>query len=628
MLDKTTPVLKPYQHGKRSNLTAQQLVDKIFGKGGIYDRIEKRWDAYEKHKAWRGQFLRTTKRGPEPTFTHEETGKEISAARALDPCPRINKALSELVGLSIDTYKEGVVKEFFEMANRDPALKAKLAQLPLISAYSESEMEKYYARAALARIERRDNGTVMMSEEAVAKIKETAEARVTDYLSKNGKRYKTRRSDDEKMELAVPADAKDADLAADIKRARKLFRLDETLKPFPYTHNYEHLAYGEKFLIENPAGHGNYPKSMQSMAQKVALPPNDPDGTSKISKEIKAKNPQLFGVEDLHDKYMTFVGSGALPLTGFVNQIVTGCKVNLIDVDPEAVELSQKLRTHLEFLGVLDKDTVSVYIEHGNQVHYGGPRDDADRVTHRGQRFISDRPHYRYVGNKLTEREKEDIKYIPTDILYIASLIPNDIKKSIIRNLEENKLDPVPVAVVRSARGLSSMLYESIHEGDKDIIGSSPHYHDYGSIVPKRHTITYGNPHTAQDEGHASPVSITALLSDDNVNTAHIYYRSPLPILNPHAIFLPGSDFDLKLQAELAQDGGTVDYSHLTQHGPALLRQMRQELERFAREKGVDVNTKFLDGRMVRDAKTPEQLIEAYRQIGKQYGEARRGLAR
>ncbi len=628
MLDKTNPVLKPYQHGKKSNLTAQELVDKIFGKGGIYDRIEKRWDAYEKHKAWRGEFLRTTKRGPEPTFKQEETGEDISGARALDPCPLINEALSELVGLSIDTYKEGVVKEFFEIAGRDPVIKTKLAKLPLVSAYSESEMEKHYARAALARIEKRDNGTVMMSEEAVAEIKQKAESRVAEYLSSTGKRYKMRRSDDEKMELAVPADTKDSDLAADIKRARKLCRLDETLKPFPYTHNYEHLAHGEKFLIENPAGHGNYPKSMQNMAQKIALPPNDPDGTSNAGKQIKAKNPQLFGVEDLHDKYMTFVGSGALPLTGFVNQIVTGCKVNLIDVDPEAVELSQKLRTHLEFLGVLDKDTVSVYIEHGNQVHYGGPRDDADRVTHRGQRFISNKPHYRYVGDKLTEREKEDVKYIPTDILYIASLIPNDIKKSIIRNLEENKLDPVPVAVVRSARGLSSMLYEPIHDGDKDIIGSSPHYHDYGSIVPKRHTIPYGNPHTAQDEGHASPVSITALLSDDNVNTAHIYYRSPLPMLNPQIVFLPDSSFDLKLQEELAQHGGTVDYGHLTRHGPALLRQMKQELERFAASKGIHVDTRFLEGKTVKDAKTSEELIEAYRQIGRQYTEATQGLSR
>ncbi len=629
MLNKTNPVLKDYKNSPKSELTAELLVKKIFGADGIYARIETRWKAYESHQEWRSEFLKSKERGSEPIYLDEKTGDVISGSRALDPCPLINGALSELVGLAIDSYQEGVVKEFYERVNADPETKTKLANIPAISAYSEGEMEKFYAQAALDRIEKPYNGSVVMADEAVKKIKYDAELRVKNYLSENGFRYISHYNEQEKMNIFGAADSKDSELVNTINTARKLFRLDETLQPFPYTHNYEHLAYGEKFLIENPAGHGNFPKSLQTIAQKIALPANDPEALSDASRLVKLQNPDIFGVEDLDEKYMTFVGSGALPLTGFVNQIITGCNVNLIDVDPEAVELSQKLRTHLEFLGVLEKDAVSVYIEHGNQVHYGGPREDGDRLSHRGQRFVVDGQHFNFnTKGELSSRESEDLKYIPTDILYIASLIPNNIKRGMVKNLEENKIDPVPVTIVRSARGLSSMLYEPIHEAENDLIGSSPRYHEYGSIIPKRHTESYGNPHVALSEDYISPVSITALLSDDNVNTAHIYHRSALPLINPHVVFLPDSSFDKQAKKDLEEDGGRMDYSYLTQHGPALLKQMKQELTRFAKSKGYEINTDFLNPDLVDSAQTSQTLIEAYRNFTRQFTEVKQQLSR
>jgi hypothetical protein len=626
MTNRKSPLLKPYRKNEKSQLTAQELVNRVFAPEGIYAQIEERWNAYTKHKKWDDAFMDTVTRGEEPFFTDEE-GHKISGARALDPCPTVNKALSELVEICLQSYDEGVVKSFFDIANANPDYREKLKSIPLISAYSEGEMEKFYARKALERIEERYNGSVRISEQAISEIKHDAEGRVKDYLEKSGKRFTERYDEHEKMKLIVPADTADKALADDIKTARRLFRLDEAIKPFPYTHNYEHLAYGEKHLIENPAGHGNFPKSLQTNLQKVTLPPNDPEGITKRGKQIKAINPDIFGVEDLKEKYMTFVGSGALPLTGFVNHIISGCKVNLIDSDPEAVELSRKLRNHLELLGVLKREAVSIYIEDGNQVHYGGPRkNEAERLKHRGQNFKLGHSHYTFADGEFQSRDNEDVRYIPTDILYIASLIPTNVKKSIMKNLEENHKDSVPVCIVRSARGLSSMLYEPIHEAGKDIVGGSAHYHTYGSIIPERHSITYQNPHVASAEGYASPVSITAQISDDNINTAHIYYRSLLPMESSSIIFLPGSKFDEQLRKDLAEEGKEPDYSFLPEHGPTLLKHMRQELGRLAEKKGIELDTDFLDPKNLEKIPTLPDLVEAYRQICRKYTEVSKGL--
>ena len=263
-------------------------MEKILGEDGIFSHIENRWAAYKQHQQWRSRFLQEINQNPEPAFIDEDTGEKISGARALDPCPRVNQALSELVELCIDTYPEGVVKKFFELAHANPDYSRKLTDIPAISAYSEGEMEKYYARAALARIEKRYNGSVVLADEVINDIKNKAEQRVREYLSQNGVEYTMRYFEKEKMELAVPAHSHEREAAEDIKKARKLFRLDETIQPFPYTHNYEHLAYGEKHLIENPAAHGNLPKSLQAMAQKVTLPALDPEGKNARRKKNKS----------------------------------------------------------------------------------------------------------------------------------------------------------------------------------------------------------------------------------------------------------------------------------------------------------------------------------------------------
>ena len=159
------------------------------------------------------------------------------------------------------------------------------------------------------------------------------------------------------------------------------------------------------------------------------------------------------------------------------------------------------------------------------------------------------------------------------------------------------------------------------------MVGSSPHYHGYGSIIPQRHACHYLNPHIGAAEGHASPASLSALLSDDNVNTAHIYYRSQLPLLDPEIVFLPGSPFDAQVKKDLAAEGREVDYSHVTEHGPAVLKHMQKELERMAKDKGITVNTEFLDGRPAASAHTQKALIEAYRDIATQYGEVKKQLS-
>ncbi len=613
----TSPKLKKYSNNTVNGATAEELVEKVFGKEGLYQKIEHRWEAYKAHQAWDNAFHSQSSRGQEPTFVDEETGEKVLGDRALDPCDIVNETLSNLVGLCIEQYKEGVVKDFFKIVKANPNYAQKLKEIPLISAYSEGEMEKYYAQKALDRFEEASQ----TGHDLVKEIKQKAEDRLIAYFEERGDAVHLEYNEKEKRDMVVADFLDNTALQEEIKTARKLYLLDETIQPFPYTHNYEHLAYGEKHLLENPVGHGNFPKALLKTAQATRLPANDPEGTSPEATAIKQKNPDLFGIENIKNKYMTFVGSGALPLTGFVHQAVTGCKINLVDVDPKAVELSQKLRNQLVTVGALEKDAVQIYIEHGNQVYYGGPRVDDDRVEHRGERFRLAHPHYSFENNKWHSRKDEDVLYLPTDVLYIASLIPNNIKKSMIRNLEENTLDSVPVTVVRSARGLSGMLYEPIHDSDKDLVGASALYHDYGNIAPQRHTVSYINPHTAVAEDYINPVCVSAIVSDDNVNTAHIYYRKQLPVVNADVVFLPGSGVANQLEKDLAEEGKQVDYSFLYRHGPKVLQQMKQEMERFAKDNGLQVDTSFLNKRNLDTAETHEQLIDTYRQMVKAYGE-------
>ena len=548
MLDPAKPILKPYRHSSRSDVTAQELVDKILGDNGIYTKLEKRWKAYQDHQDWHAHALTSNPRRKTPTFIDED-GRTRPASEALSPSPSVNANLSELVEYCTAAYQEGVVAEFFDIANSNDTYRKRLSQLPALTGSAEGEMEKYYARQALERITVRDNGNghIALSDEAVQSIKERAEIRLADYLNANGTRFHLKKANN--MMLIVPDNANDKELVAQIRR---ILRLDETIQPFPYTHNYEHIAYGEKHLLSDPHVHKNFPLDMlreQQQSMIEGLPPEE-------AKAVMDQHPETFGITHLEEKYMTFVGSGALPLTGLMNHIISGCKINLVDRDPEAVDISRKFVTYLELLGVLEKDAVKVYTSEGADIHYGGPSRDLERGQYAGEARYN-APHVELQADGRLNKTTKNKIYVPTDILYIAGLIPNKDKQTMMLNLENNDQDPVRNIMVRSARGLSRMLYEPVKN---EAFEQNSYYASHGTLVPERHLLPYTKPLEAYKEDSATPATVSAILSDDNINTAILLHRNDLPMINPNIMFEEGSKFAQQLEKDL---GHKPDFSHI-----------------------------------------------------------------
>lgn len=513
MLDSTPPLLRAYRTSERLNISAPQLVDRILGDEGIAAQLMPRWQAYQAHAQWRG-----ARSGEEPRFTGDD-GSVHPGSEAMSPSRTVNRLLGELVELTTSPYPEGVVRNFFKLAQANPACKARMAELPLLCCMAEGEMEKHYAQAALHQLEAAERTSARDGNP----LAERAHQRLDNYCDRPEFRREKFASVTEKNHR--------------IGQARRIFLLDEALKPFPYTHNYEHIAYGERRLLTDPRGHGNYPDSLLKHNQDRLLA-----GKAGAEREAAvARNPKDFGIPDLTQKHMTFVGSGALPLTGFMNHILTGCKVNLVDIDEDAVALSRKLVTRLEALGVLEKDAVKVYAAPASGVHYGGA--DAGGG----------------YGHKAGETMPDGKIHVPTDVIYIAGLIPNEAKAALMADLETNKSEPVRTMMVRSARGLSRLLYEPVNNAAFE---ENTRYHASGSLIPERHVLPYRRRANAWAEDGADPVSVTAVLSDDNVNTALLLHRSELPLVNQDVMFEKGSKFAGEVEREL---GHAADYSHIDQ---------------------------------------------------------------
>lgn len=568
MPDITHSVLKPYRKSERNPTTAQELVERILGDDGIYTHLETRWEAYKAHEAWEeSRFADSKPSEPEPRFTDELTQQERPGNEALWPTTPIasrterplivpvpppsgvvDESLSELVGLCAQAYNEGVVAEFFKLANENPKYRARMEELPALTGSAETEMEKFYARAALNRLNPPENGSGLsgISEATMHEIREMAEVRLEGYLEKNGIDFQWEEKGQERRIRAVNPEDK-----ATIDQARRMLRLDETIWPFPYTDNYEQIAYGEHHLLTDPHVHQNFPAQLLKAQQEDLLKNKTPEEIA----DIKEKHPETFGVQNLEGKYMTFVGSGSLPLTGIMNHIVSGCKVNLVDSDPEAVEISNKFITYLESLGVVKPGAIKVYRTNGEEVHYGGPRKGFERADHAGR--VHPETHYTLDDQGHWQEGKKDKVYVPTDILYIAGLVPTEGKNTILHNVVEDKSDPVQHVMVRSARGLSRLLYEPVENGP---FYKNTFFRMHGTVVPERHMVDYQDAVLSYKEDGMTRPSVSAALSDDNVNTAILLHRRELPIIDSSVPFEEGSKIARHVESLL---GHSADYSHI-----------------------------------------------------------------
>jgi hypothetical protein len=124
---------------------------------------------------------------------------------------------------------------------------------------------------------------------------------------------------------------------------------------------------------------------------------------------------------DLKNKYVTFVGAG-FPLSGISINILTGAKINLIDID------EVQLKKAKDFLNIISKSGI-INIKDFSFTH-------ADGQT------IS------YSNGK-----------IKTDILHFASALPKSVKTEIFKNIQNERNRKI--IIDRYVSGIFKLLYDN-----------------------------------------------------------------------------------------------------------------------------------------------------------------------
>lgn len=120
---------------------------------------------------------------------------------------------------------------------------------------------------------------------------------------------------------------------------------------------------------------------------------------------------------------IAFCGSGPLPFTGILLALYMEVNVTLIDCDAEAVELSTRLIDAWEKNGIIPKGQVSIICANGADVAF---------------------------NESVAGKES-----VWCDVLFVAALIPNDVKEVMIRNVCRAR-ENGPLVVLRTAHGLTA----------------------------------------------------------------------------------------------------------------------------------------------------------------------------
>lgn len=150
--------------------------------------------------------------------------------------------------------------------------------------------------------------------------------------------------------------------------------------------------------------------------------------------ELKKRFPhQHFHVEHFHgdlpnlkNKYVTFVGAG-FPLSGVVTNILTNAKVNLIDIDSKALIRAKHFLEILNQAGIINIKNFSLKLANGEDLIY------------------SSQPSFK--------------KNVRTDVLYLASALPNQVKSNIFHKIHKDKNDGL-VIIDRYVSGIYTLFYD------------------------------------------------------------------------------------------------------------------------------------------------------------------------
>ena len=228
-------------------------------------------------------------------------------------------------------------------------------------------------------------------------------------------------------------------------------------------------------LKRAPKGEGK--EYRMALLQELYSPPGKPfhkfdryrimmqQGEAPVARSL------LANADKNRPKSLSFPGSGSLPLTVDLLSIELSddypqVKTNLIDIDPEAVEISRRMLKVKEDLGIQPP---------GSQRIYQG---DASAYQYR-------------TGEARSETE------ISTDILFLAAALPTEGTASVVKSATDpNEPERQVQAVMgRSAEGLSQKLYEPLDFAEFKRQGLEVEYQAHpvqhllnGSVNPEAHS--------------------------------------------------------------------------------------------------------------------------------------------
>lgn len=200
-----------------------------------------------------------------------------------------------------------------------------------------------------------------------------------------------------------------------------------------------------------------YTQNYVSMVQKEA----------EVIRYHAERRPEM-GLKLTHDSAnadpyrVAFCGSGPLPLTGILLAVTMDAKVTLIDNDPEAVRLSQRLIENWELRGIIEPNQITVICA------------DAGKV-----RFFRNSRHPDLLEDSWSPKSAQ------CDVLFVAALIPNATKEEIAQNVSDMRNNG-PLVVLRTAHGLTARLAyfqnrRHVMTRYLDFIGLiAPMVHDFG----------------------------------------------------------------------------------------------------------------------------------------------------
>lgn len=298
--------------------------------------------------------------------------RETKDVSLFEPGSITNRAFGQLCNLSIGYYAEGVLEE--AIATFPKEVQADIREMCYLG---EAQMERYF-------VERTLDWVSQDKDSAFRDIKERAEAALASQYSQE--------------ELSGDS--------WEVQTARRVERLRALLTPpnggFPYFDNYLKIV-------------------TQGEAQIVL----------DLLHDSKVEQPVL-----------TFAGSGSLDLTSdFMLMFLggeqgIGLRVNSIDIDPIAYEVSTRLTRIKEELDILP---------------VGG------KTT-----LLADATTLRYGGTQARQGEEE---IVDCDVLFIASMIPHGVRETILKNLSSEEDRPVPGVMIRDAYGLvGHLLYPKVEQ--------------------------------------------------------------------------------------------------------------------------------------------------------------------